>query len=419
MAAMTRVAVAPPIAHLAFSILVPADFHQVPIPAEEKDFADPSAMMPCGVFMAGYGAVLCTVAARPAFDDGSVMDWAMYLVGQQEGFAVKKLMPERRWGTQVVEVEATQPSEAGEMTVHAIFFEDGGRLFNIGRMAPTAIWPSVKDTLAAMVDSFALAQVDGPTRPVAAGTPLPPKAQFALPPAGGEPAGQPTAAAGQASAPALTPAAHEPSAAAGVPPASAAQASVATSGTDGLPDMSAYAFDDAAALDPEDEINARFRDAGAGLTVNVLARDEAKKCAAVGAGALAAIMPVPFGWHVVDDGRRTLIFDRGNRVQINLTLFPIDGQGPSEIFTAILQGFGDTSPAMEHREFEAAGMNVMQVRNVVIDGETLCQAYFLKRHPHADNLALKVRVTASEADIPTAIDLTAAVVEHLRWGGGD
>jgi hypothetical protein len=178
MPTMTRITVTPA-AHLAFSLLLPDDFRQVPLPEESHDFSNPSTMMPCGVFMASYGAVLCTVAARPAFDDGSVMDWAQYLVGLQEGFAVRKLMPERKWGTQVVEVIATQPSEAGEMTIHSIFFEDGGRLFNIGRMAPTAIWPSVQDTLAAMVDSFALHHVEGPTRPIATGVPLPQPARFA------------------------------------------------------------------------------------------------------------------------------------------------------------------------------------------------------------------------------------------------
>jgi hypothetical protein len=394
MADMTRVTVTPPVANLAFSILVPGDFHQVPLPEESQDFSNPTAMMPCGVFMAGYGAVLCTVAARPAFDDGCVMDWATYLVGQQEGFTVKKLMPERRWGTQVVEVEATQPSEAGEMTVHAIFFEDGGRLINIGRMAPTAIWPSVKDTLAAMIDSFALHHVEGPTRPLSNGLPLPPKAQFA--PLVEVPA--------QAAAPAAVPAA--------TPKPSDPETSAPGRAGSGLPDLSAYALDDAGALDPNDDINARFRDAGAGLVPHMLHRDPAKKCALVGAGAIEALLPVPDGWHVVDDGRRTLLFDRGNKIQVNLNLFTIDNETPSTIFTTIVEGLSKEHPDVEHRAFTVDGMNAMQVRGLVIDGEAIQQAYLLKRL--AENVALKIRITANEENLPRAADMTSELLRALQ-----
>lgn len=384
---MKRIEVKPPVERLAFSIRVPVDFQQVPLPEETQDFSNPAAMMPLGVFMANYGVVLCTVAARPAFDDGSVMDWAMYLCGQQQGFQMKKLMPERRWGTQVVEAEATQPSEAGEMTVRAIFFEDGGRLFNVGAMAPSAIWPSVKETLEAMLASFALAHVEGPTRPIATGTPLPAKAIFEI--------------EGEAAAPAV-PSMPEPQR----PPLVEAS---------GLPDLAAYALADNEALDLEDEINARFREAGAGLVPNVVQRDEAKRCVLVGAGAIETLLPVPAGWHVVDDGRRTLVFDRGNRVQVNFNAFRIEGQSPSQIFTEILEGLAKESPGVEHRVLEIDGMNAMQVRNLVIDGEPLQQAYLLKQLD--GERGLKVRITAAEEDLPRAADMTGEMLKGMRWVG--
>jgi hypothetical protein len=386
-----RIEVKPPVERLAFSIRVPGDFQQVPLPEETQDFSNPTAMMPLGVFMASYGVVLCTVAARPAYDDGSVMDWAMYLCGQQQGFQVKKLMPERRWGTQVVEAEATQPSEAGEMTVRAIFFEDGGRLFNVGVMAPSAIWPSVKETLEGMLASFALMHVEGPTRPIATGTPLPAKAAF-------DREGEPSLPA--VAAPTMT-----------EPPQQRPRGVDETP----LPDMTAYALADAGALDMEDDINARFREAGAGLVPNVLQRDEAKRCVVVGAGAIETLLPVPAGWHVVDDGRRTLVFDRGNRVQVNLNLFRIEGQSPSQIFTEILEGLTKESPGVEHRVMEIEGMNAMQVRNLVIDGESLEQAYLLKRL--GEELGLKVRITATGEDLPRAADMTGEMLKGMRWMG--
>ena len=396
MASMQPVVVTPKFPQLAFSIQKPDDFNQIPLPDESQDFSDPSAMMPLGVFMASYGAVLCTVAARPFAGDpqapgGSLMEIVMDLASRQlasAGGQVKKLMPERRWGTTVVEVDANQPSEAGEMTLRAIFFEDGGTLYNVSRMAPVAIWGSVEATLNAMVDSFALLQLQGPTRPISPGSPPPAKAQFAVP----------------ESAPAASEAIPAPSPAVQAPTPDNAG-----------PDFTAYALNDPHALDLDEAINARLREAGAGLVPNILSRDEARQCALAGAGALAALLPVPFGWHVVDDGRRTLVFDKNNQVQVNFNLFTIEGKSPSDLFTAIIQDLAKENPDVEHRVFEYEDMNAMQVRNLVIDGENLQQAYLLKRHPHLEHLGIKVRITAAEQNLPRAANMAGDMIKHLRF----
>jgi hypothetical protein len=179
---MKRVRVVPAVEQLGFSMLVPEDFRQLPLPPEAEDFSDPTVMMPLGVFMAGYGAVLATVAARPLGEgDGSIMDVAMRLAQHQiasSGGQLRKLMPVSKWETTVVEVEATQPSDVGEMIVRAAFLEDGGAIFNIGMLAPTALWPSVEATLVEMVDSFSLLAPRGPTRPIAPGQAPPAAAKF-------------------------------------------------------------------------------------------------------------------------------------------------------------------------------------------------------------------------------------------------
>jgi hypothetical protein len=183
---MKRVAITPSYQPLAFSMRVPVDFHQLPLPAEEHDFSDPAVMMPLAVFMAGYGAVLCSIAVRPmstgaggqTLGENSIMDWVSHLASRQQGSTLRKMMPAAKWGTQTVGCEALQPSDAGDMIVQALFLEDGGNLYNVSMMAPAAIWDSVSPTLQAMVDSFTLLHPQGPTRPIAPGQPLPPVAIF-------------------------------------------------------------------------------------------------------------------------------------------------------------------------------------------------------------------------------------------------
>ena len=67
---------------LGCSCLVPDGWVKVPVPEEQYDFGNPTVFLPLVVCMAPYGAVVFTIAARPAFDDGSVQDWAEFLAGQ-------------------------------------------------------------------------------------------------------------------------------------------------------------------------------------------------------------------------------------------------------------------------------------------------------------------------------------------------
>ena len=78
--------------------------------------------------------------------------------------------------------------------------------------------------------------------------------------------------------------------------------------------------DDTASLDPDHPINARLRDNGIGLVPRVIMVATRDKFASLGAAAIESVFRVPFGWHVIDDGKRTLVFDPGGSVQINLDL---------------------------------------------------------------------------------------------------
>ncbi|MBL9203873.1 MAG: hypothetical protein JNN01_02210, partial [Opitutaceae bacterium] len=81
-----------------------------------------------------------------------------------------------------------------------------------------------------------------------------------------------------------------------------------------------------AALDPGHPTNVTLRNRGVGLVPAVVATDDAGRRAVVSACSLRSQFAVPYGWHVIDDGRRTLVFDPSGEVQINLNLLPREGR---------------------------------------------------------------------------------------------
>ena len=167
------------------------------------------------------------------------------------------------------------------------------------------------------------------------------------------------------------------------------------------------------ALDPDEPVNARLRDQGVGLVPNVLRVDRAAKTAAVGAGAIEASFTVPFGWHVLDDGRRTLVFDEGNRIQVNLSARKMESRDPDELFEPIFQDLHRQSPGARGRGTETCGLPCMEVEGLVIDGEELRQAYLLCDGSRP-GLAIVTRVTAVPRDYERAMNVAEVVLRSLQ-----
>ncbi len=397
-----RIEVPDRIAGLAFSYLRPAGFHEVPVPEERPDFDQPTAFFPLQVIMAGYGAVLLSLVARPAYADGTVQDWAEFLARESQ-LELLSLAPGMIGGLPCLLVEAQQPSEAGLMRLRTALLEDGGRLLNLSIVAPEAVWPSVEPTLQRALMSFRLAEPRGSSTALLRTAAVPPPADVAR--------AEPSAPA--EAAPAETRAAPE----AGAPRA------VTTSERDGVPVVSADTGEpaapaelalsgDAATLDPEHPVNVRLRDRGAGLAPRVLETDLAGRFAVIGAGAIAAVCRVPLGWHVIDDGRRTLVFDAGGRIQLSLNLRRDTGDARA-LLREILEGLRSeqSQVAPVYLEF-AADMPGLLVRNVR-DGDTVLAQAYLVRQVRDDGLAHVARVTAAEDDMSRALNLAELVMRSL------
>ena len=388
---------------LACSCLTPDGWANVPIPDEEYDFDNPAVFLPLLVCMAPYGAVVFTVAARPAFDDGTVQDWAEYLAAQNN-LVIERIREARVNRMPCILVDATMASEMGPMRSRSIFLEDGRRLFNIGTLAPEAIWPSVEADFDRLLGSFALDDVQGITAAPLRLMTSEPAVDLSTPvqtkPATAEPA-----------------AAEDPVSASTAEPSNWLVADDTAPSPNDRPTQPADVAlaDDASTLDQDHELNARLRDNGVGLVPRVIGIATREKYAAVGASAIEATFHVPFGWHVIDDGKRTLVFDRADGVQINLDLRYTAPGGAEEMMSAVAQSLAEGSPQAQFLTFELMDMPCLAVRDLRIEGALLDQAYFF-RPSHREGLTLVCRVTADRENITRAMNTAEVIIGSLLSG---
>jgi hypothetical protein len=366
------------IADLEFTYLRPANFQLVDLPAEKPSFDDPTAFYPLQVIMANYGAVIFSVVARPAFDDGSIEDWAQFLA-QKEKIEILSMTPGVIAGMPALIVEALNPTEAGPMRFRTALLEDGKRYLNISVMAPEAIWKSVEPTLQTTMASFRLAEPRGSTTPltraearkIAVKAPAKP-GSHAVTPASNSDAGESS-------------------------PMRPAELALA---------------DDAGTLDPEHPLNVRMRDNGAGLTARTLETNPSGKYAVVGAGAIVGTFQLPFGWHVIDDGRRTLVFDAGGKIQISLNLRRDDGNSRAMLEKILAQACLE-QPQIDPLLVDfAPDMPGLVLRNYRDGGDVLVQAFVVK-HLRDDGLAHVARVTAAPDDMSRAMNLAEVILRSL------
>jgi len=368
------------IAHLDFSYLQPANFQAITLPDEQPNFDEPSTFYPLHISVATYGAVVISFAARPAYADGTMQDWAEYLM-KNEKIKVVSLKASTLAGLPALVVEATNQTDAGEMRMRTVLIEDGQRLLNLSVMAPEAIWPSVEPTLQMSLTSFRLAESRGTTTTLM-------RADVK------ESAATPAAAVVEETA---TDVAKPESAPAADQPTPAAELALA---------------DDAATFDPEHPTNVRLRDNRVGLVPRVLELHSPEKYAVLGAGALEAILNVPFGWHVLDDGRRTLVFDAAGKIQVSLNLRRIETDARAllaEIQEQAMQEQPQIDPVLVDFAPDMPGLVLRNYR----DGSDVLVQNFVVRQLRSDGLAHVARVTAAPDEMSRAMNLTEILLRSL------
>jgi hypothetical protein len=143
------------IAELGFTAQLPADWISHELPNEELDFSNPTNLVPLAIVSAPHAAIVFAFAARPAYEDGTLNDWATYLLNHNQ-LQPRAIGRDVVAGVEAVVGEAVQPSDLGPMIVRFAFLEDGGRLINLTFTAPELLADSVRDAWFAMVQSFTL-----------------------------------------------------------------------------------------------------------------------------------------------------------------------------------------------------------------------------------------------------------------------
>lgn len=414
------------IASLGFAMRLPADWVGHDLPEEQPDFADPTRMVPLAAVTAPHAAIVWAVAARPAYGDGTLSDWAQYLLSHH-GLQLRSLGDGRLGSLPAIAGEAQQPSELGPLRVRFVFAEDGGRLINLSLTAPELLADAVQGIWAQALESFVLDDPAGSTVPL--WPPVGLQGADTLPmPALQADIHSPEHTEGvTVSRPLPLDDGHEPAGASAEAPdvdlAEPAEAATLAAGP--APEDSAAADTDAAwrehalsthadALDPEQAMNRRLRDGGAGLVPRLVAVDSAACRATVACGAISAQIDLPLGWHVIDDGRRVLVFEPQGDVQIHLDLLP-RGEG----FEAVL----DQLEAQVHRDYPApetlrlaqAGLHALGVRRIQ-DGDTSIEQYhLLVDGPDAEHV-LRARVTSTLPQATAAANLGELVLRSACFG---
>ncbi len=378
------------IADLGFTAPLPSGWTSHDLPEEAPDFSTPTYFLPLAIVTAPHAAIVYAFAARPAFDDGTLQDWAVYLLSHNQ-LRPQALGPGRFGNLPAIVGEAVQESEMGPMRIRFAFLEDGKRLLNVTLSAPEMLADVMQAPWQALLESFTLESPKGPTP--------------GLMPAGGDAVLPPSHSEG---GPAAEPATPPPTAGATEsPPASPASKPASTLAQHAL-------AEDAASLDPEAKINANLRDRGAGLVPRLVTTNDVMKLAIVASGALLADLSVPYGWHALDDGRRLLVFEPAGRVQIHLHSLPREGRSNAAILDELEAEMRNDYPQPEFARFKLGRIHALGARNIHDGPQALEQYHFLFPGRDAKSL-VRARITATPETAEAACDLGQLILENIAF----
>jgi hypothetical protein len=176
--------------------------------------------------------------------------------------------------------------------------------------------------------------------------------------------------------------------------------------------------DDAGSLAAAHPVNVAMAGQGHGSAARVVSVNPAERSALVAINAIRATVKVPFGWHVVEDEHRTLVFDGETRVQLSLNVLEAADMTPADLVESLLVEVRGEHPAAEFCRLELDGAAAAALRGFEVDGEPVEQAFAFRPVPSAAggaNRFLMARVTAAPADFPRGLDLAELVLRHLQF----
>ncbi len=387
------------IAELGFTTQLPADWIRHDLPNEDVDFSNPTQFVPLAVVTAPHAAVVFAFAARPAHEDGTLHDWAWFHLNHNQ-LQPRAVGRDAVAGVAAVSGEAMQPSDLGPMLVRFAFLEDGNRLLNLTLTAPELFADSVRDAWFAMLRSFTLETPRGSRFPIEVdATPAAQIPEPWLESNSAERAETDVVRDSDAGQPLIPVQDIEMPIPANLPPKKCKLYDYALS-------------DDSISLDEDHEINVNLRNRGAGFIPNIAGLSEEARRATLAAGSIMAQFDVPYGWHVIDDGKRTLIFEPSGKVQINLNLIPREGRGNAAILDVLEAEMRRAYPHPEFVRAQQGRIQALGARNIA-DGSQPLEQYHMLYPFRDDSMVLRARVTATPDQATDACNLAELILESL------
>lgn len=361
-----RRAFASRIADLGFALELPASWQLQDLPDETPDFDDGKRVFGLAAATAPYAALVFAAAARPAFDDGTVHDWALWLV-QQHAVDVRAIGPSTLGELPAIVGQCAAASDIGEMLTHFAFAEDGQRLLYVSVTGPAAMAQHVWQVWSQVQRTFALETPRGST------TPLMPQVQPQQPPPG-------------------------------------SNTTVA--------DIGSYALEGGRATLLQDHpINRKLMEQGRGFVPRLLAADDAQGRAWVASMALRASLALPYGWHPLDDSRRLVLLHPDGSVQVSLETMTSPDGSVQPLLDRIEAAARADYPAPECLRLQSGAITGLAVRNIHDGQQPLQQLHLLMAAPDAgvEHRYVRARVTTTPEQMSRAADLGEALLFGLQF----
>ena len=181
-----------------------------------------------------------------------------------------------------------------------------------------------------------------------------------------------------------------------------------------------YSFKDFAksntteSLDPEHKMNAYMRDNGIGLLPNVAAMSVEDLSATFACGSIMCYVTIPLGWFIFDDGRRVLIYDEDNQVQVNLNVAQGEGLKDTDILDSVIAQHLEQTPDATWGTMELGGMKTFAIRGVPVDGVLLDQVYLAKPTPNPEAW-LMCRVTCLPEAVVDTLNMVEVILNGIKF----
>ncbi|MFG6428765.1 hypothetical protein [Roseateles sp. LYH14W] len=351
------------IANLGFSVDLPDSWQAQDLPEEEPAFDDATRLFGLAAVAAPYAAIILVASARPAFDEGTVQDWALWLI-QQHQVQPSTLGPASLGDLPAIVGQCAVQGDFGPMTMFFAFAEDGGRLLHLSLIGPDALGAHVFQVWQRVLASFRLAAPQGAT------VLLQPQPEVM------------TAAPGDD----LT-----------------------------LPDIGSFALAGGrATLEQTHPINQALLEQGQGFAPRIQAMDEDNGRAWVVSPALQAVLAVPLGWHLLDDSRRLLLLHPDSSVQISLEQLPAPEGDLQALLGRIEAQARADYPAPQCQRIASGATVGLAVFDIDDGPEPIAQLHLLVAGNEPET-ALRARVTTTREQATMAGDLGEVLLYGIQF----